>query len=103
MTNTMMKQFIKVDTNDFEEIMMNLNDKMVSIDIGDSNFICEEFQFNNDGLYYILEDLDETINYSIRRSNIKTILIDEYFEDDTAIQIILIMNDDREIIMYCEY
>lgn len=103
MTNTLMNQFTKVDTEVFEEIMVNLNDKMVSIDIEYSNFICEEFHFGNDGLYYILEDLDETIRYSIKISNIKTILIDGYCEDDTAIQIILVMNNDTEIIMYCEY
>lgn len=103
MTNTMMKQFTKVNTKDFEEIMIGLNDKMVSVDIGDSNFICEEFQLGSDDVYYILANTDETISYSIKRSNIKIILIDEYCEDDTAIQIVVIMNDDTEVIMYCEW
>jgi len=102
MTNTLMKQFTKIDITDFEEIIIGLNNKAISIDIGDSNFICEEFQFGSDDFYYILGNTDETISYSIKRNNIKIILIDEYC-DDTAIQIILVMNDDTEIIMYCEW
>lgn len=102
MTNTLMKQFTNIGTNDFEEIMIGLNNKAVNIDIGYSNFICEEFQFGNDGFDYILGNTDETISYSININNIKTILIDDYC-DDTAIQIILVLNDDTEVIMYCEW
>ena len=102
MTTTLIQQFVKINVNNFEKVMRKLNNKMVNIDIEDSSFICEEFKFSSNSTYYILEDSNEIINYSIKKNDIKTMLIDECFEDDTAVQIVLIMNDDTEIIINCD-